>query len=88
MTLLQGASQSHDLTIQSHSRLISEESFSLFTGGLDGLIRSDGGTEGFDVGGNGGSKSSCHGPRCYRKNAQCRMKDAASILIVIMNDGR
>jgi hypothetical protein len=55
---------------------------------LDGLIRSDGGTEGFDVGGNGGSKSSCHGPRCYRKNAQCRMKDAASILIVIMSDGR
>lgn len=76
MTLLQGASQVHDIAIQGHSGLISEKALSLFTGGLDGLIRSDGGTEGFDMGGNGGSKGSCHGPRCYLRNTHCRMKDA------------
>lgn len=83
MTLFQRAAQSHDITIQSDGRLIGEECFSLFTGRLHGLIRSDGGTEGFDMGGNGRSKSSSHGPRCYRKNAHCRMKDAASVSIVI-----
>ena len=73
MTLLQGAASGHHVTIQSHGLFVSEKGFSRFTGSLHGGIRYDGGTEGFDMRGDGRGEGYSHGQRCYRMNHNCRM---------------
>jgi hypothetical protein len=73
VTLLKRATQIHHIAIKSHGWLVSEKGFRLVTGALDSSVRSDSGTEGFDMRGDGGGEGNSHGRRCYRKKSKCRM---------------
>ena len=89
VALLERAASGHHVTIQSHGLLVSEKGFRRFTGSLHGGIRYDGGTEGFNMRGDGGGEGYSHGRGCYRMNHNCRMPACTLMLsssIGIPND--